>query len=90
MRRSVRMSDYENLMRATDKNVPKQTMPQRIRAKREELELTQEQAAHAVGVTWITWQRWEAGKITPPRERVAKIAKALNVTAIWLEFGVRH
>lgn len=47
---------------------PAETMdPERIRALRQRLQLTQEDFAHLIGVTFSTVNRWENGKSTPNR-----------------------
>lgn len=45
-----------------------------IRALRLALELSQEQAAHRVGVTLGAWRSWEAGVNSPRRSQLEKIA----------------
>lgn len=39
--------------------------PERIKTLRRAMELTQEQLANLLGVTFSTVNRWEAGKTTP-------------------------
>jgi putative transcriptional regulator len=41
--------------------------PERIRSLRQRLQLTQEDFAHLIGVTFSTVNRWENGKSTPNR-----------------------
>jgi putative transcriptional regulator len=41
--------------------------PERIRNLRQRLQLTQEDFAHLIGVTFSTVNRWENGKSTPNR-----------------------
>jgi putative transcriptional regulator len=41
--------------------------PERIRTLRQRLQLTQEDFAHLIGVTFSTVNRWENGKSTPNR-----------------------
>ncbi len=47
---------------------------------REAAGLTQEQAAHLIGVTYRQLQRWEAGESMPYPQNMAKIADAFAVT----------
>jgi putative transcriptional regulator len=41
--------------------------PERIRSLRQRLQLTQEDFAHLIGVTFSTVNRWENSKSTPSR-----------------------
>ena len=41
--------------------------PERIRSLRQRLQLTQEDFAHMIGVTFSTVNRWENGKSVPNR-----------------------
>jgi putative transcriptional regulator len=41
--------------------------PERIRSLRQRLQLTQEDFAHLIGVTFSTVNRWENGKSVPNR-----------------------
>ncbi|RPH92853.1 helix-turn-helix domain-containing protein [candidate division KSB1 bacterium] len=41
--------------------------PDRIRTLRQRLQMTQEDFAHLIGVTFSTVNRWENGKSTPNR-----------------------
>jgi len=69
---------------------PKAKLPARIREKREALGLSQTDAAKKLKVWTGTWNRWETGATIPGGEHLDAIAKVLNVTAMWLEYGVRH
>lgn len=53
---------------------------QRLTELRESHDLTQEQAAHKVGVTSRQWQRWEAGQSTPYPRNLDTIASRFNVS----------
>jgi SOS-response transcriptional repressor LexA len=60
----------------------------RIRERREELRLTQQQIADLVGVSYQAVQQWEADETAPKRgETRKKLAKALQTTEVGLEFG---
>lgn len=52
---------------------------QQIKARRESLNLTQEAAASAAGVSKITWQSWEQGVRQPHGAALARVAQVLNV-----------
>ena len=45
--------------------MPKQDVPKRIKKLRAAMDLTQEQFAAAVGVTYATVNRWENGNANP-------------------------
>lgn len=63
------------------------TYGERIRVRREELKLTQQQIAEAVGVSYQTVQQWESGATAPKRENRKMLAKALRTSEVALEFG---
>ena len=61
------------------------TVGKRIKIRREELNLTQEQVAEKVGVATQTIFKYENGIVTNiPLDKIKKIARALNVTAPFL------
>ncbi len=64
----------------------KQTISNRILQARTEAELTQQEAADAIGVAVTQWCRWERGS-TPRADTLAKIADALDVHPAWLLTG---
>ena len=51
-----------------------------IKRLREAVGMSQEACARAVGVAWITWQKWEAGQIDLPTSRLPQIAAVLETT----------
>lgn len=54
---------------------------ERIKARRQELSLSQRELASRMGYTdHTTITRIEAGKVDPPQSRIAQFAKALNTT----------
>lgn len=59
----------------------KTRIAERIRALRLEREMTQEQVARRVGVTWRHYQRWEKGESTPYWPNIEKLADAFGVSA---------
>lgn len=60
----------------------------RIRQRREGLEISQEELARRVGCSIKTIYRYEAGEASPRRGRVRELAELLDVTPEWLEFGI--
>jgi transcriptional regulator with XRE-family HTH domain len=59
-----------------------------MRLARSAVGLTQTEAALAIGVSPITWNRWETGGITNPKmDHLRAIAKVMNVSAEWLMSG---
>lgn len=61
----------------------------RIRQRREEIDISQEELARRVGCSSKTIYRYEAGEASPRRGRVTLLADLLDVTPEWLEFGIR-
>jgi len=60
----------------------------RLQAALAHAEITQSEFAAAVGATQAAVSQWLSGKKVPSRENVRIAARALEVTAEWLEFGV--
>jgi transcriptional regulator with XRE-family HTH domain len=60
----------------------------RITRAREELEISQEKLAELLGRSQSTIGEWEGGYSEPRLAGFAALAKALNVSPIWLTFGV--
>lgn len=63
-------------------------LPDRLRLALARAGVTQGEFARAVGATQAAVSQWLSGKKTPSRDNVRAAAKALHVTAEWLEFGV--
>jgi transcriptional regulator with XRE-family HTH domain len=72
------------------------TIHARIRQRREELRLTQQQLAERIGVTYQTIQQWETEpnpdnpkvlSTAPKRTRLALVAEVLGVSEEWLATG---
>jgi len=64
----------------------------RLRERRQQLGLTLEEVAQAVGVSKSTVQKWESGTIEDMRlAKAAGLAKALKVSPLWITLnqGVR-
>jgi len=55
------------LFRETEALEQQRMEPERIRLLRQKLQLTQEDFAHLIGVTFSTVNRWENGKSAPNR-----------------------
>lgn len=60
----------------------------RIRLARVELDISQEELGLRVGVSGQSVQQWEAGKSAPRSARLRKLADVLNVTPDFLQFGI--
>lgn len=58
-----------------------QTFPEAIRALRSRLNLSQEQLADRLGVSFATVNRWEAGRSKPQRAQEDTLNKLINETA---------
>jgi DNA-binding XRE family transcriptional regulator len=52
-----------------------------LRAARAAVGMTQQAVADAIRVTWITYQRWEAGRHTPDLKTLIRVAHILDTTA---------
>jgi transcriptional regulator with XRE-family HTH domain len=63
------------------------TMEDRIKQARKNAGMSQTELAEAVGVTRSAVALWEAGKNTPRRDVIAKIAEVTGSTIPWIEFG---
>ncbi len=57
---------------------------ERLRKRRKELRLTQEELGESVGVTRQTVIQWERGSFSPDMEKLGRIAEALECSAAWL------
>jgi transcriptional regulator with XRE-family HTH domain len=63
----------------------KQTiLPERLLSCRNQLGLTQSEAAKVIGITQPAYQRYEAGVRVPSIQVVKEIAKAFNVSTAYL------
>ncbi len=68
------------------KNSGAESLGERLRARRREVGLTQEQLAERADTTQAVIQKIENGKSLRPR-KIDRIAGALGVKAAWLMFG---
>lgn len=55
-----------------------------LRKLRRGKELTQEKVAAAIGVKYATYNHYETGRITPPLDKLAKLAGLFGVTTDYL------
>ena len=62
-------------------------LAQRLRAAREAADLTLDAVGKAVGVTAQAVYRWEKGSSLPSSDRIARLARVLNVTPDYLLTG---
>lgn len=60
---------------------------ERIKQRRKELRLTQQELGKAVGVSKATISQWEAGDTSPNGENLARLAKAMRTEISWLLYG---
>lgn len=65
-------------------------MGDRIRNRRQDLEMTQGQLANCTGVTTSFIGHIERAEKIPSLETVARLSKALDTTMEWLVFGERE
>lgn len=69
-------------MPAISKTVPKSPLHrrfcERVKARRRELQMTQQQAANRLGVSVATWNQIENGKFAPGLELLERVAKCLK------------
>jgi len=63
------------------------SMHDRIRARRDELRLTQKRVGKLVGVSASAVSQWESGVSQPSDEKLDSLAEALDIDREWIEFG---
>lgn len=65
---------------------------ERLRDARKRSGKTQAELADAVGVSRVSVTQWESGNPTvatiPERDKLDRIAEVLDVTSVWLEYGI--
>lgn len=54
-------------------------MPVTLRQLRRNLDISRTQIAHAVGVSFITYTRWEQGKSVPHHDHMMKLSEILEI-----------
>ncbi|WP_445621313.1 helix-turn-helix domain-containing protein [Kushneria sp. Sum13] len=64
-----------------------ESIASRIKDRRKELQLTQQQLADSVGKTKGAVSQWEAGATLPKGETLVRLAEKLNCSARWLFYG---
>ncbi len=62
-------------------------LPERIRARRTELNMSQQRLADAVKVSHVTIFKWENGDTEPKGKNLFTLSKALRCSPTWLLFG---
>ncbi|WP_193830298.1 LexA family protein [Morganella morganii] len=62
-------------------------MNERIKARRLQLNMTQQSLAKILGVSRVSITKWETGVTKPDGENLHMLAKTLNVSPEWLLFG---
>lgn len=62
----------------------------RLKGLRDEADVRPVDLARAVGVSGASVSDWEAGKVTPREELLAKVADYLDVTPAWLRYGIEE
>ena len=60
---------------------------ERIRQRRKEMKLTQEQIAKAVGVSRVSVSQWESGDTSPRGENLYALCRVLQCQPDWLLYG---
>ncbi|HEF0022012.1 TPA: helix-turn-helix domain-containing protein [Citrobacter amalonaticus] len=65
----------------------KNTLGQRVLARRKQLGLTQRDAAKLAKVAHVTISQWERDETQPAGKRLFALAKALQCNPTWLMFG---
>ncbi len=58
----------------------KTTLGQNIAGARKKLGRTQEECARKLGVSAMTWPRWEQGKTSPQIDTLVRVAELLKTT----------
>ncbi len=62
----------------------------RIRQRRKELKLTQQQIAHSVGCSRVSVTQWEIGDNYPGGANLLALAKVLGCSTDWIMYGATH
>ena len=65
----------------------KTEMNERIKARRTQLNMTQQSLAKMLGVSRVSVTKWETGVTKPAGENLHMLAKSLDVSPEWLLFG---
>lgn len=59
--------------------------PEKLKARRKELKLTQKDIADQLGVSYQAYSAWERGVKQPSREKVQQLEQILNVPKVFLQ-----
>lgn len=60
----------------------------RIRTARKRAKLTQDRLAEVLGISGAAVGQWENGSTRPEQDRLPEVAKVLNVSLLWLAWGI--
>lgn len=63
------------------------SISERIKKARERIPISQSELARRLGIRPQSVQMWEAGRNSPSRKRIQRLAMELSVSPFWLEFG---
>lgn len=76
----------ESYVKVTDRNMTDQaeTMSNRIRARREYLQLSQEAVASALSMSPVGYGHWERDRTEPSASQLKELAKVLHVSVSYL------
>jgi transcriptional regulator with XRE-family HTH domain len=64
-----------------------ETIGDRIKRRRDELHLTQDDIAGKIGVSRAAVAQWELNQTAPIRRRMTELGEALECSANWLSYG---
>lgn len=64
-----------------------ETIGDRIRRRRDELNMTQDDVAGKIGVSRAAVAQWELNQTAPIRRRMTALGEALECSANWLSYG---
>ncbi len=65
----------------------KNTISERIRNRRKDVGLTQQQVAKAIGISRVSVTKWENGSSKPDGENLYLLSKLLSKSPEWILYG---
>lgn len=71
----------------TNDEASTETIGDRIKRRRDELNMTQDDIAGKIGVSRAAVAQWELNQTAPIRKRMTELGEALECTANWLSYG---
>lgn len=71
----------------TTEETSTETIGDRIKRRRDELKMTQDDVAGKIGVTRAAVAQWELNQTAPIRKRMTELGEALECSANWLSYG---